>query len=572
MVGLTRQFALGIVLVLAAAACAQGPAADLRDADGEESQAASTPKRITGAIRGNPHTVYQKLNPRSNIPGIDSLEGLVHTGLTVTSPEGTGRLPRLAEAAPTLDNGLWKLFPDGTMEIRWTIREGVVWQDGTPMTADDLAFTAQVVSDHDLPIFGHVAYESLGTVEAVDSRTVVARWSKPFIQADELFTYEIGLPIPKHLLDQAYLENKEQLLEHPYWNVEFVGAGPFRIKEWEQGSHMLLEANNQYVLGRPRIDEIDVRFIPDPNTLAANMLAGEVDMPWGGRIDIEWAANVADQWGAGRLETRFRSMLQIFVQNINPTPTVLSDVQFRRAMVHALDRQTMADLLQLGLSSVGHTFVGPREPEYPFIEPAVVKYTYDPQRALQMLDGLGYSQGSDGLLRDRGGTQLAFQIRTSQGDIRQEKPMYAAADDWQRLGIEVERHLVPPQRASDAEYRSTFPAFDLKGQAGQMEYARQFHSTRIALPENNFRVSGNNSRYSTPEMDLAIDRYFTTIPWEERMEWGRQIVRRLSEDVGWIGLYYEVAPVLIPNRVVNVSAGNEEPVMLDQVHEWDLRG
>jgi ABC-type transport system substrate-binding protein len=149
--------------------------------------------------------------------------------------------------------------------------------------------------------------------------------------------------------------------------------------------------------------------------------------------------------------------------------------------------------------------------------------------------------------------------------------MYASADDWQRLGIEVERHLVPPQRARDAEYRATFPAFDVKGQAGTIDYAPSFHSQRIALPENSYRVSGNNSRYSNPEMDLAIERYFTTLPWEERMEWGRRIVQRVSEDVAWIGLYYEVAPVLIPNRAVNVAASRDEGIMLDVIHQWDLK-
>jgi ABC-type transport system substrate-binding protein len=427
-----------------------------------------------------------------------------------------------------------------------------------------------VVRDRDLPIFGHVAYESLATVEAVDSRTVTAYWTKPYIKADELFSFDLALPFPRHRLEQAYLTDKEHLLDSLYWSVEFSGNGPYRIKEWEQGSHVLLEANDRYLLGRPKIDEIVVKFIPDPNTLAANILAGEVDMPWGGRIDIEWGMNVADQWRAGKLGTRFSSMIQMFVQHINPTPPILSNVEFKRAMVHALDRQTMADIFQFGLSSVGHTFINPQEPEYPFIESAIVRYEYSPARAMQLLEGLGYSRGADGSLRDRGGQKLSFQIRTSLGDLRQEKPLYASADQWQQLGVEVERHLVPPQRAADAEYRATFPAFDVKGQAGAMDYAPSFHTRGIALPENGYRVSGNNSRYSNPEMDLAIDKYFTTVPWDERMEWGRKIVQRLSEDVGWIGLHYEVGPVLIPHRLLNLVPLRNEGLMLDAIHDWDV--
>ncbi len=528
------------------------------------------PKRLTAAVRGDPHTVYQKLNPRSNVPGIDALEHLVNTGLTVPAADGRDRVAYLAVASATVANGNWRLLPDGSMETTWTIREGVIWHDGMPLTADDLVFTATVVRDKALPIFGHVAYNYLGSVEALDARTVVARWSQPYIKADELFSPDLALPLPKHRLEQVYLTDKDHFLEDPYWSSEFIGDGPYRIKEWEPGSHLLFEANTRYLPGRPKIDEIVVKFIPDPNTLAANILSGEVDMPWGGRIDIEWATNVADQWGAGKLDTRFSSMLQIFVQHINPTPPILLNPDFKRAMVHTLDRQNMADTFQLGLSSVGHTFINPREPEYPFLESAIMKYDYDPRKALELLERLGYTKAADGFLRNRSGQNLAFQIRTSQGDLRQEKPMYASADDWQRLGVEVERPLVPPQRARDAEYRATFPAFDLKGQAGTIDYAPSFHSQRIALPENNYRVSGNNSRYSNPDMDLAIERYFTTLPWDERMEWGRRVVQRLSEDVGWIGLYYEVAPVLVPNRLSGVPRARNEGIMLDQIHEWDL--
>jgi peptide/nickel transport system substrate-binding protein len=428
-----------------------------------------------------------------------------------------------------------------------------------------------VVRDKDLPIFGHVAYQSLGTVEALDSRTVVARWTKPYIDADELFSPDLALPFPKHKLEQVYLNDKEHFLDDVYWSAEFIGTGPYKVKEWEPGSHVVFDANDRYLAGRPKIDEVTVKFIPDPNTLAANILAGEVDMPWGGRIDIEWGTTVADQWQSGKLDTRFSSMLQIFVQHIDPTPPILANVEFKRAMVHALNRQHMADVFQLGKSSIGHTFLNPREPQYPFIESAIMKYDYDTRKALRMLEQLGYTRGNDGMLQSRQGEKLAFQIRTSKGDLRQEKPMYASADDWQQLGVEVDRHLVPPQRARDGEYRATFPAFDLKGQAGVMKYAASFHSQRISLAENNYRVSGNNSRYNKPEMDAAIERYFTTLPWDERMEQARRIVQQLSEDVGWIGLYYEVAPVLLPDRVQGIAASRNEGIMLDAIHEWDVK-
>jgi peptide/nickel transport system substrate-binding protein len=268
----------------------------------------------------------------------------------------------------------------------------------------------------------------------------------------------------------------------------------------------------------------------------------------------------------------YRSMLQIYPQFINPTPAVVGDLQFRRAMVHALDRQQMVDTLQFGLTSVGHTFISPREREYGEIEGSIMKYDYDPRRAAQMIEALGFTKGPDGIFRDRGGQKLVAQARTSQGDDLQEKSMYAASDDWTRLGIEIERHLVVPQRASDAEYRATFPAFDVKRQAGTIDYARNFHSDRVALPENSYLVSGNNSRYRNRELDASIDRYFTTIPLEDRMDAARRVVQHVSEQVAWIGLFYQTEPDLIANRLANVAVPKSSGASrLWNVHEWDVK-
>ena len=77
------------------------------------------------------------------------------------------------------------------------------------------------------------------------------------------WTRGAGLPLPKHLLERPYLDDKAGFLEHPYWNQEFVGTGPFKLREWVKGSVVSLVANEEYVLGRPKIDEVEVRFIAD---------------------------------------------------------------------------------------------------------------------------------------------------------------------------------------------------------------------------------------------------------------------------------------------------------------------
>src|SRR5437867_3721560 len=259
-----------LLLAVLLAGCATAPAPQAGGSGAESAgPARSGPKRIVVAITGHPHTLYNKLNTNNAIRGIDALEKLVTAGLAVENDQNT-LSPQLAEAVPSLETGGWQLFPDGRMETTWHLRPGTRWHDGTPLTVDDLLFTVQVARDRELPVFGHIGVLALDDVEALDPQTIRVRWKQPYIDADRMFgmgTSTFAQPLPKHLLEAAYLENKAGFTDLPYWTTGFVSSGPFRVKDWVSGSHLVLEAFDDYVLGRPKLDEIQVRFILDANTL-----------------------------------------------------------------------------------------------------------------------------------------------------------------------------------------------------------------------------------------------------------------------------------------------------------------
>jgi peptide/nickel transport system substrate-binding protein len=174
-----------------------------------------------------------------------------------------------------------------------------------------------------------------------------------------MFTNRRGLPLPRHILERSYLEDKENFLNLGYWNTDFIGTGPYKLREFNLGSGVVMDANEQYPLGRPKIDRIDVRFIPDPGTIAANILAGEVDMTMGGRLSIEWASQVRAQWRDGGLKVASTTtMISAYPQFINPNPPVLLDARFRKALLHAIDRQQIVDSLVEGLGTVPYARSG----------------------------------------------------------------------------------------------------------------------------------------------------------------------------------------------------------------------
>src|SRR6266542_4007465 len=142
------------------------------------------------------------------------MKKLIHSGLAIR--DGDGHLqPLLAEAVPTIENGNWRLLPDGRMETQWKLKPTAVWHDGKPVTTADLVYTLGVGRDRDLALPGYPGYKLIDTIEAVDDQTVIVKWREPFIEADTLFTSEFLMPRPRHLLEPAYTTDKAGYLELP---------------------------------------------------------------------------------------------------------------------------------------------------------------------------------------------------------------------------------------------------------------------------------------------------------------------------------------------------------------------
>src|SRR5581483_9292876 len=266
------------------------------------------------------------------------------------------------------------------MEVTWKLRPNVRWHDGAPFSADDLTFTLDVVRDPDLAVLRDRTYEAIEGLDVPDARTVVVRWSRPYIEADQLFSSvfsDLAVPMPRHLLERAFRDDPASFLDLPYWNAEFVGTGPFKVREWERGSYITLDANDDYTLGRPKLDEIEVRFITDDNTLIANILSGQVALTLGRGPSIEQALQVQEQWRDGRADFQaLDSWLLLYPQFLNPTPPIVADPQFRRALISAIDRQQLVDSIEAGQTVVAPSPISPHYAGYTDIDPSIVKYPY----------------------------------------------------------------------------------------------------------------------------------------------------------------------------------------------------
>lgn len=566
MFGWRRCVAGWLAFSVASVACA-GPQAP-GGPPGGPAEAGQPPaqKRITAAVMSDPGVFVRDVGTQGGSPGTDALQSLLSAGLANVDNQGRLRA-QLAESVPTLENGQWKLLPGGRMELTWKLRPGTQWHDGAPLTSADALFGSTVWRDRDLAFTFDPVNDVVESIEAPDPRTIVITWRRPFIEADSLLSLYRQMPLPRHLLQQSYLEDKAAFIQHPYWTEEFVGAGPFKLREWVRGSHVLLDANDQYILGRPKIDRIEVRFIPDRSTLLTNVLAGRVELTLGRGLALEDATQVGDQWKDGRAEMVYAGWYGLYPQFLNPTPAVVTDLQFRRALLHATDRQEMADTLMAGAVPVAHTYLSPDEPEYPEIERGLVRYEYDPQRAIRMIEGLGYRKGTDGLFVDAANQRLTLEVRTTADSLP--KAVLSVADYWRRIGISAEPLVIPDARLRDREYRANFPSFELVQQPNDAPNLRHLHgSTARVAPDYSGR---NRARYVNAEFDGLLDRFYTTIPVQERTVVLGQIMRHISDQLNVMGLFYHVYPTMIGVRLVNIYAGREGSTQAWNAEQWDLK-
>lgn len=552
-----RIVLLGAGALLVVTACAfPAPQATT---DGASSPAAAVKKRATLAASSSLVSIGSTFV--AALPGAADVNALLDAGLTNAS-SSVIRSPQLAEVMPTTENGLWKVLADGRMETTWKIHQNATWHDDTPFKAEDLIFTFEVLTDKQLAARAVPIHNSVESLEPLDPHTLLIRWKSINISADQIFS-GTDLPLPRHLLEAPYKANRETFQGLSFWTRDYVGTGPFRMKEFSEGSHALLEANPTYFLGRPLIDELEVRFIPDSRALVANVLAGEVHLTLSRGMSSDQAAQLKDTW-KGRIELDAGAPNHVVPQHGTiREPEIIGNVDFRRALLQAVDRQEMANVLTGGLGTIAHSGLPYGDPSYRDAEAGVVKYDFDPGKSARALEGLGYTLGPDGKLVARTGAPLRVELRTSEKEINV-KTVLTVGDYWKRVGVDAETFIIPAALQSNPEVDRLYKGFKTGANFGSLSELEFLTEAEIPTPQNSFRGK-NTGQYVNAELEAQIRRYTTTIPLTERMQALRAVFGHLTENVVDMPLYYEMNPTLIAPRLVHVQQG-----YYGDAHLWDV--
>jgi len=287
--------------------------------------------------------------------------------------------PQLAES--------WEKSSDG---LTWTIqlRQNVKWHDGSPFTADDVVFWGQSLQDPDLPAnwFNHRFFtgDEPYAFEKVDENTVKITTKEPVPNLLNLICVPL---IPAKYFKDNNLSAAD-MANDPFNTQGNIGTGPFKFSEYKRGEAVTLVRYDEYWRGKPYLDKIVYRIIPDPQAMVTAVQNGEVD----------WAyiqpTNVAQLVGDPNVNVHVFKFDGLRGLDVNTKKPMLADKRTRQAMTYSLDRQAMINSTVLGYGDIADS---PFNPVVSAYEP-LPQYAYDPEKARQLLAEVGWKPGADGIL------------------------------------------------------------------------------------------------------------------------------------------------------------------------------
>jgi peptide/nickel transport system substrate-binding protein len=522
-----RTSLLGILAVLILAACGpSGPAAAPR-ADRPEAapvRPAAPQRALLVAFSTEPLLLERSLTSGS---GVNDWAAYLSAFLAYTNPDTTAS-PYLAAELPSLERGTWKLLPDGGMETTYKLRDNGAWHDGAPVTAHDFVFAHRVRVDPELAVSARDTERRISRASAIDNQTLLLEWKELYIWAG-MISMPFYSPLPTHLLESHYSADKASFLELPHWRSEFIGAGPYKLESWQQGAEMTLRAHDRFVLGKPGIERIQVRFIADANTIVANLLGGAVDIAFHSSIGFSqnqaleqagWAG-VTEYWRGNPRYVEFQT------RDWGNFQRAVQDVRVRRAMLHAFDRQEIIDGLYAGKTHQLHYWLPPDDPANPVVDRSVTKYAYDPARAEALLREAGWTKASDGVARNVAGEPLHMSLLNQSGEIDQLEAA-VLANRWKDVGITSETQVLSRAQQGDGEFRSKFPAVSFNRTNFDYETFPSLRS-KVTSPQNRW-TGTNRIGYVNPVIDEYWTRAMGTLDAKEREPLFVEVFKAMTAD------------------------------------------
>ncbi len=509
-------FARGLVSCLILAGCGRDPIP-------EPALSAASGSPVAGdtyveASLGDP----SRLNPLlASDSASGSVNSYVFNGL-VKYDRNLKLVGDLAESWDVRRNGL---------ELVFHLRRNVKWHDGAPFTADDVVFTYERLVDPTVLTPYGSDFALVKSVTALDDHTVRVEYKEPFAPALE--SWGIGM-VPRHVFAGTDFNT------HPA-NRAPIGTGPYRFVQLKTDEKCVLTANPDYFEGRPYIDRVVVRVIPDSSVQFLEMRNQSIDAM--GLSPDQYLAY--DAFFKNHRKFRYPSFSYTFF-GFNLKRPLFQDRRVRQALALALDKREIIDGVLLGY---GRSATGPFPPSSWAFDPTVPEVPFDPGRAKSLLAEAGWADiDGDGVL-DKNGVPFSFTVITNQGNKMREQTALILQAHLKRVGVRVDiRVLEWSSFIHDFVDKGNFDALILGWNLGRdPDQYLIWHSSQQGEGRYNF------VGYANPETDRLWEQGRREFDPARRQAVYQKIHRLLAEDRPYIFLYYPESLPVVHRRFQNVE-------------------
>ncbi len=451
-------------------------------------------------------------------------------------------VPVLAAEVPTVENGG---ISEDYMSYTIHLKEGLMWSDGTPLTAEDLVFTFTVLEDPANNFLqGTAIADAVETIELIDPLTFRLTFNspKPFPE-DIAGSPGLSTILPAHIFRPVY-EAEGSIEFAPENQDPTVFSGPYVLTEWRRGEQMTFDANPNYALGQPQIGRIVLRFFPDTDSQYAALEAGQLD----------FVPNVSegDKPRIGEMEnvsmvTVFGGYIESLWLNIRTEDVpraghpALQDVNVRQAMRYAIDRQEIVNTLLAGTTSPTDSIYS----SSPFEDADLGVTEYNPDEANRLLDEAGWVDSNGDGTRDRDGVELVLRYSTTNAGWRI-NIQQVAAQYLNAVGIGTVLEQYPASEFFGSWANSGINA------VGEYDIAQYANNTALTNPANvtvyealncaqfptETNQGGQNfTGFCSPEMDEAAQVTLTSLDPAARLEAAFTIQSIMRDNVPLINLF-----------------------------------
>ncbi|MEI2692263.1 MAG: ABC transporter substrate-binding protein [Anaerolineae bacterium] len=473
------------------------------------------------------------------------LQGLAQVKWTADGVE-----PLLAES--------WEMEGNGDAFV-FHLREGVTWHDGEPFTADDVVYTFNIFANPTVAstyasklaaVKGYEEFQAgtateLSGVTKIDDMTVRVEMSSPSPLWVDLQQISISI-LPEHILGSVA---PDQLRTNPYWK-NMVGTGPFVMTKFVDDQYIEGEANENYFLGKPKLDKIVFQIYADTAAILNALEAGELDStPYeGGGIPLDQVQRFEAMDHLTVLGNMDAGLPTFIMLNLEDPDFAKQEV--REAMMYAIDRQAIMETIRTNLGEISNTMF-PAEWARPT---DLNEYAYDPAKAAELLATAGWDS-------TRKIDFLYYYNDQVNKDIVVAIQAYLSA-----VGITVEPRLVDGAGFNQALVDKTFQA----GYAANGQGLDPSLGALITKCGTQRAMSFCNER-----VDELFDLGLSVAERDARAPYYQEISTILNDELPKLWLWYDVRPMGFNSRIVGLAQHfSEQPLLMfdvpvyNEIHTW----